>query len=203
LRASLAGGIFPHARTRRAATVILRTERLVLREFAPDDWAATHAYHRDPRYLRFYEREAVSERESQSFVAAFLLWQEERVRTKVQLAVTLAATGELIGNVGLRRAAAEEPVADTGYELAPAHWGRGYAGEAARAMLDWGFGVWGLERVHAHCVADNAASAAVLRRLGMREEARLRDHERFKGRFWDVLLFGILREEWPPSPAVA
>lgn len=181
--------------------MILRTERLVLREFAPADWAATHAYQTDPRYLRFYDREGVSEREAQSFVAAFLLWQEEPVRSRVQLAVTLAATGELVGNVGLRRDTPGEPVADAGYEIAPAHWGRGYATEAARAMLDWGFGVWGLERVHAHCLAENAASAAVLRRLGMREEGRLREHERFKGRFWDVLLFGILRAEWRPGAA--
>lgn len=178
--------------------MILRTERLVLREFAPEDWVATHAYHRDPRYLRFYDRDAIAERDSQSFVAAFLLWQEEPVRCRVQLAVTLADTGTLIGNVGLRRDAPGEPVADTGYELDPRHWGHGYATEAARAMLDWGFGVWGLERVHAHCIAENTASAAVLRRLGMREEARLREHERFRGRAWDVLLFGMLREEWPP-----
>jgi [ribosomal protein S5]-alanine N-acetyltransferase len=180
--------------------VILRTERLVLREFEFDEWRATYAYHNDPRYLRFYEREAVTERETQGFVAVFLRWQEEAVRGRVQLAVTLAGTGELVGNVGLRRHTPEEPVADHGFELDPAHWGRGYATEASRAMLEWGFGTWGLERVHAHCIAENRASAAVLRRVGMREEARLRDHEHFKGRHWDVLLFGILRSEWSPAP---
>lgn len=180
--------------------MILRTERLVLREFEPEDWAPTHAYHNDPRYLRYYEREAVTERETQGFVSVFLLWQEEAVRSRVQLAVTLAGSGELIGNVGLRRHTPEEPVADHGYELDPAHWGRGYATEASRAMLEWGFGTWGLERVHAHCIAENAASAAVLRRVGMREEARLREHERFRGRCWDVLLFGMLRDEWRPAP---
>ena len=187
----------------RHLAVILRTPRLVLREFTPDDWVATHAYHQDPRYLRFYDRERITERDSQSFVAAFLLWQEEQVRCRVQLAVMLAEDGALIGNVGVRRDAPGEPVADAGFELDPRFWGRGYATEAARALVDWGFGVWGLERVHAHCIADNEASAAVLRRLGMREEARLRDHEHFRGRAWDVLLFGILRSEWPAVPAAA
>jgi [ribosomal protein S5]-alanine N-acetyltransferase len=180
--------------------VILRTERLLLHEFAPEDWAATHAYQSDPRYLRFYEREEVTERQAQGMVNAFVLWQLEPVRSRVQLAVTLAATGELIGNVGVRKADPAEPVADHGYEIAPACWGRGYATEASRALLDWGFGVWGLERVHAHCIAENTASAAVLRRVGFRQEACLRDHERFKGRCWDVLLFGLLREEWSPAP---
>jgi [ribosomal protein S5]-alanine N-acetyltransferase len=179
--------------------VILRTERLVLREFAAEDWVASHAYQSDPRYLRFYEREAVDPDQARAVVRAFIAWQEEPVRTRVQLAVTLAADGRLVGNVGTRRDAPDEPVADLGFELDPAHWGRGYATEAARALVDWGFGVWGLRRMHAHCIAENAGSAAVLRRAGFRPEARLRHHERFKGRYWDVLLFGLLREEWAPS----
>ena len=180
--------------------MILRTPRLLLREFAPDDWEAAHAYQEDPRYLRFYERDAVTERQARAMVEAFVVWQLEPARSKVQLAVTLAETGELIGNVGVRRDHLGDPVADHGYEIAPVHWGRGYATAAASALLEWGFTHWGLERVHAHCIAENAASAAVLRKLGMREEARLRDHERFKGRCWDVLLFGMLREEWRPVP---
>jgi ribosomal-protein-alanine N-acetyltransferase len=179
--------------------VILRTERLVLRDFAADDWPAVFAYQNDPRYLRFYERESVTERQCQAFVYQFILWQGELPRVKAQLAITLADTGQVIGNVGVRRDNAEEPIADMGYELNPRHWRRGYASEAARAIVDFGFGAWGLERIHAHCVSDNAASARVLERVGMRLEARLRDHQHFKGRFWDVSLYGILRGEWEAS----
>jgi ribosomal-protein-alanine N-acetyltransferase len=183
--------------------LILRTERLVLREFTADDWAATFAYQADPRYLRFYEREGVTERQSQAMVHMFILWQGEQPRSRAQLAITLANTGELIGNVGVRRETAEDPVADMGFELSPEHWGRGYASEAARAMVDWGFGAWGLERIHAHCVSENAASARVLERAGLRLEARLRDHQFFKGRFWDLSLYGLLRAEWESSRAAA
>ena len=182
--------------------MILRTERLILREFTAGDWAATHAYQRDPRYLRLYERDEVTERQAQAMVYAFILWQGERPRSKAQLAITLAETGELIGNVGLRRDAPGDPLADMGYELAPGHWGLGYATEAARALVGWGFGAWGgLQRIHAHCLAANAASARVLLKLGMRPEVRLRDHQWFKDRYWDVILFGLLREEWVPSTA--
>jgi ribosomal-protein-alanine N-acetyltransferase len=180
--------------------VILRTPRLVLREFTAEDWSATHAYQRDPLYLRYYDRDGVSERQAKAMVYTFIVWQGEQPRTKAQLAITLADTGELIGNAGLRRDDADAPIADLGYELSPAHWGRGYATEAARAMVDMGFRTMpGLHRIHAHCIADNEASARVLLRAGLREEARLRDHQWFKDRFWDVLLFGMLREEWRPS----
>jgi ribosomal-protein-alanine N-acetyltransferase len=176
--------------------VILETERLVLREFRADDWMATFAYQNDPRYLRFYERDRVTERQCQALVYQFILWQGEQPRSRTQLAITLAGTGQLIGNVGVRRESAGDPVADMGFELHPEHWGQGYASEAARAMVDWGFGDWGLERIHAHCISENTGSARVLERAGMRLEARLRHHQFFKDRFWDISLYGILREEW-------
>lgn len=179
--------------------VILRTPRLILREFTADDWAATHAYQQDPRYLRYYDRDRVTERQAQAMIYSFIVWQGEQPRSKAQLAITLAKSGELIGNVGLRRDTAGDPVADMGYELSPTHWGRGFATEAARAIIDMGFGVWGgLERIHAHCIAENEASARVLRKAGLREEARLRHHQWFKERFWDVVFFGIMRGEWTP-----
>jgi len=178
--------------------LILRTERLILRELTADDWRATYAYQTDPRYLRFYDRDGITERQVQAFIYMLILWQGEQPRSKAQLAITLADTGELIGNVGLRRQAAGDPLADLGYELDPDHWGYGYATEAARAMVDWGFGEWGLHRIHAHCIAENEASARVLLRAGLRKEARLRQHQWFKGRFWDVVLFGMMRDEWTP-----
>ncbi len=176
--------------------LILRTERLILREFTADDWQATFAYENDPRYLRFYERDEVTERQCQALIYQFILWQGEQPREKAQLAITLADTGELVGNVGVRRESANEPVADMGFELSPDYWGRGYATEAARAMVDWGFGEWWLDRIHAHCVSENTASARVLQRVGMRLEVRLRDHQFFRGRFWDLSLYGLLRSEW-------
>ncbi len=180
--------------------MILRTPRLVLREFTADDWPAVNAYQQDPRYLRYYDRDGMPERQTQAMVQAFLVWQGERPRSKHQLAVTLAKSGELIGNVGLRRDHADDPLADMGYELSPTHWGRGLATEAVRAMVAWGFGEWaGLERIHAHCVAENEASARVLLKAGLRQEARLRDHQRFKDRFWDVLIFGMGRDDWTPA----
>jgi [ribosomal protein S5]-alanine N-acetyltransferase len=178
--------------------VILRTPRLILRELVAEDWQATYAYQQDARYLRFYDRDGVTPRLVQAFVYTCITWQGEEPRVRAQLAITLAETGELIGNVGVRREKPGDLMADMGYELAPEHWGRGYATEAARAMVDWGFGDCGLERIHAHCIADNEASARVLHKVGLRQEARLRDHQWFKGRFWDVVLFGMMRGEWTP-----
>jgi RimJ/RimL family protein N-acetyltransferase len=175
--------------------MLLQTERLLLREFVAEDWPAILAYQREPLYLRFDAWTARTEADVRSFVQRCRAWQQEIPRSKIQLAVTLRATGELIGNVGLRQATPGAQVAELGYELSPAHWGYGYATEAARAMLGMGFTTRSLHRIHAYCIAENMASVRVLEKLGMRCEGR-RQHEWFKGRWWDVLLYGILQGEW-------
>jgi RimJ/RimL family protein N-acetyltransferase len=174
----------------------ITTERLVLREFVADDWAAVLAYQSDPRYLRFYAWTDRSEAEVREFVQMFLVQQSERPRRRFQLAITLPEDGRLIGDCGIRRKPQNDWEAAIGFELAPEHWGRGYATEAALAMVDFGFRELGLRRVSSWCVADNAASARVLERVGMRLEGRLRENERFKGRWWDTLLYGLLESEW-------
>ena len=70
------------------------------------------------------------------------------------------------------------------------------ATEAARAMMRFGFAELGVHRIWAECVADNVASARVLDQLGMRREARFREHQWARGRWWDTLIYAILDHEW-------
>ena len=174
----------------------ITTERLLLREFVEDDWRAVLAYQRDPRYLRFYPWESRSEDEVRAFVRRFLDFQIDRPRTRYQLAVCLRGGGRLIGNCGVRLAHNGARVGDIGYELAPDEWGHGYATEAACAIVAFGFQELRLHRLWATCIAENAASARVMEKVGMRREGQLREHEWMKGRWWDSLLYGMLEHEW-------
>jgi RimJ/RimL family protein N-acetyltransferase len=132
----------------------------------------------------------------QEFVGMFLAHQQTQPRFKFQLAVVLRSSGELIGNCGIRKDFASAREADMGYELSPEHWGRGYATEAARAVLRFGFAELGVHRVWSCCVPENTASAHVLEKIGMRQEGHLREKEFFKDRWWDSLVFAILEDEW-------
>jgi RimJ/RimL family protein N-acetyltransferase len=173
-----------------------RTERLLLREFVPEDWRAVLAYQSDPRYLHFYPRFRTTELDARSLVARFVAWQHEEPRTKHQLALLLPGEDRLIGNCGLRLPGPEAHQAELGYELSPLYWGQGYATEAARAMVAFGFTHLNLHRIWASCVAENERSARVLERVGLRCEGRLREDQWMKGRWWDTLLYGILEHEW-------
>lgn len=176
--------------------MLLTTDRLVLREFRATDWPAVLAYQTDPLYLRYYEWTERTPEDVRGFVQRFMAQQQESPRLKFQLAIVLKATEQLIGNCGIRMGSADAREADIGYELAPQHWGQGYATEAARAMVQLGFTRFRLHRISAWCIAENVGSARVLEKLGMRQEGRLREKEYFKGRWWDMLLFAILDHEW-------
>lgn len=180
----------------------LTTARLRLREFTEADWPAVLGYQSDPRYLRLYAWTGRTEAEVRAFVGRFVAQQAEQPRRRFQLAITLPEAGRLIGNAGLRQDPERPWEAELGYELQPECWGRGYAAEAAAALLAFGFEALGLHRVAARCVADNTASARVLAKLGFRREGRLRDQDYYKDRWWDELCFGLLEPEWRgPRPA--
>ncbi len=181
----------------------IETERLVLREFGEEDWRAVLEYQRDPLYLRYYPWEDRSEADARAFVDMFRVWQTEQPRRRFQLVIARREDGGLIGNCGIRRKPNNEWEADVGYELSPRYWGCGYATEAGRAMVDFGFRELGLRRISSWCIADNVASARVLERLGFRQEGRLRSNEFFKSRWWDTLSYALLAEEWQCTPQSA
>ena len=179
--------------------MILTTERLRLREFVEGDWQAVLAYQADSSYIRYTPWTYRTEADVRQFVHWFIVWQEEQPRKKFQFAITLRGQERLIGNCGIRMRSPGAHEADIGYEFDSRYWGRGYATEAARAMLTLGFGTLGLHRIWAHCIAENVASARVLEKIGMRREGRLRENEWMKGRWWDTLVYAILDYEWERS----
>jgi RimJ/RimL family protein N-acetyltransferase len=115
----------------------------------------------------------------------------------VRFAVRLDGEG-LIGVVGLQRITRDRLRAELGYWIGVPWWGRGYATEAARAVVRYGFDELGLHKIHAHYVTRNPASGKVLERVGMQREGMLREEVRKWGRFEDVILCGILRSD--PRP---
>lgn len=114
---------------------------------------------------------------------------------KLWLAMTLRADGRQIGGIGLR---IEQPHrhAELGYWLGVSYWGHGYATEASREMLRYGFEDLGLQRIFATHFKHNPASGRVLKKIGMRYEGCQREHLLKWGQFVDSELYGILRREW-------
>jgi RimJ/RimL family protein N-acetyltransferase len=112
------------------------------------------------------------------------------------LAVLLADTGTLIGEVTLFWLSREHRAGEIGYVFHPGYGGQGYATEAARVMLGLGFDEFGLHRIVGRLDARNAASARVAERLGMRQEAHFVQNEFIKGEWTDEVVYALLTDEW-------
>ncbi|HEU5102742.1 MAG TPA: GNAT family N-acetyltransferase [Roseiflexaceae bacterium] len=85
------------------------------------------------------------------------------------------AERSLVGDIGFKGPPDDLATIEIGYSILPAFQGRGYASEAARALIAWGFAQAGVRRIVANCLADNAASIRVLQKAGMRQTGRDRD----------------------------
>jgi ribosomal-protein-alanine N-acetyltransferase len=101
----------------------------------------------------------------------------------------------LAGIVSLHQIDRDRLRAELGYWIGVPWWGKGYATEAARAVVRYGFDELGLHKIHAHYMTRNPASGKVLERIGMRQEGLLRDEVRKWGRFEDVVVCGVLRTD--------
>jgi acetylornithine deacetylase/succinyl-diaminopimelate desuccinylase-like protein len=86
--------------------------------------------------------------------------------------------------------------AEIGYWIGKPYWGRGYATEAAAAVLSYGFGALNLHRMHAYHYSRNPASGRVLQKIGMSHEGRAPGHIKKWGTHEDCELYGILRADW-------
>ena len=111
-------------------------------------------------------------------------------------AIQLKGEGGLVGTIGLRDIDSEHSQAELGFWIAVECWRKGYATEAARTVVAFGFEQLGLNRIYAHYMARNPASGRVLARIGMRSEGLLRQRVRKWGVFEDVVPMELLREEW-------
>jgi ribosomal-protein-alanine N-acetyltransferase len=146
----------------------IATARLLLRVPAAEDAEAIFAYASDvesTRYMSWPRHRALDD------TRAFLELAERGWRDDAVGAYLIERDGAVIGSTGLHPHAAQ--LAETGYILARAAWGHGYATEACRAMIDLGARL-GFVRVEAQCHASHLPSARVLEKAGMRFEGVLR-----------------------------
>ncbi len=176
-------------------SVVLKTERLILRHFEMEDADDLVRWVSDRRVAEMtsliphpYERSMAVE------------WLERVTRCDTDsghwvFAITLVESGELIGCIGLHRLQ-ELAIAEFGYWIGVPFWRRGYATEALKAVLRHGFETLKLRRIEAHHFTRNPASGREMEKAGMRREGtqRLRAHR--MGVLRDRICYGMIDEEW-------
>ncbi len=133
-----------------------------------------------------------SEADAQAFLSA--VEQRARDGASIVFAIVERETVALAGAMGLELDSHNNR-AELGYWVGVPYWGRGFATEAAREVLRYGFENLGLNRIYASHFGGNAASGKVLRKIGMRHEGCRRGHIVKWGRIIDLELYGVLRSD--------
>jgi ribosomal-protein-alanine N-acetyltransferase len=173
----------------------LNSPRLRLRPLTLHDADALFTIHSDPQFTRFWSSAPWTARAQ----AEALITQDQADLAQgehVRLGIERLDGGALLGTCTLFKIHPTNRRAELGYGLGPAHWGQGYAQEAVRALLGWGFGTLNLHRVEADIDPANTASAALLTRLGFQVEGRLRERWIVDGVVSDSAMYGLLAREW-------
>lgn len=181
--------------------LLLKTERLTIRDFEEDDW------------------QAIVQRTTQAEVARFMTWdvttwaEQTKVVAWIRDQGTLTLTtfnkhlefavekdAKVIGNIGFKRSSEVDQPAEIGWDFSREYWGQGYATEASAALMDWCFRNLELRRFISVCDARNTGSYKLMERLGMRREAHHLKGRFNKGEWVDDFVYAILKEEWLHRP---
>lgn len=175
----------------------IRTSRLLIRPMTSADADDLAVYQSDPEICRYLPFEPRSRDE---LVEKLARWSTALTLAGDgdywQLAIEAADAPGVVGDLYFCLRSTPDRAGEIGWTLHPAHHGRGYMTEAAGALLDLAFGALGLHRVRAVLDPRNTASAALCRRLGMRQEAHFVEDLWFKGEWGDTAVYAVLDREW-------
>ena len=180
------------------------TPRLLIRPLTPADADGLLAYRSVPDVCRYVPFEPQTREQLLERIAT--RWTQTELTAEgqvVTLGVQVKDTGALAGDVMLAWQSREHACGEIGAVFNPDLSGRGYATEALDALLRLGFEGLGLHRIIARIDERNDPSVRMVRRLGMRLEARLVENEWFKGEWSTELDFAMLAGEWQARAASA
>ena len=182
--------------TGEAPPVLLRGSSLLLRELRTEDVAAMHEIVGDRRVTDWLSFDARTLQETGEMLESAQKRRLLTPRTEYYVGMQ-APDGMLVGFIRLATDGAA--AAKVGYAVRHDAWGKGYATEALRLVLAFGFGQLELHRITAAVGPDNRGSLAVLRHVNFVHEGRLREHVFTNGSWRDSLLYSLLRHEWPKA----
>lgn len=178
-------------------TPTLRSDRVVLRPFTPDDTDAVFVLLSNPHVLRYWNEPPWTDyAQAERFTAMGNQIDEEDVR--VQLAIERIADGAFIGWCFLEDWDPHHRRATVGLCLDEKVWGQGFATEILPTLVQWAFDTLNLNRIETDIDPRNTAIARVLEKLGFVREGLLREDCIVNDEVCDSLVYGLLRREWKP-----
>ena len=172
----------------------ISTDRLILRRMTMKGAQDIFEYSRDPevaRHVLWTAQKHISEAKE------YVRYMTKRYRDDLPSSwgIIDKESGRLVGTIGYMAFSEENASVEIGYSLARWLWGKGMATEALRAVIDYTFEAMDINRIEAQHELTNPSSGRVMEKCGMKKEGILRQRLYNKGKFVDVALYSILRED--------
>jgi RimJ/RimL family protein N-acetyltransferase len=167
-----------------------------LRELVFDDWKAVHEYASQEKACIYQPWGPNRENETKAYVSTIIQDAMEVPRTRFAFAVTVQDGSKVIGAGDINIRDVENRSGEISYIINPVYWGKGYATETAKQLLEFGFNILKLHRIYATCDPRNVASSRVLEKIGMKYEGRMREVLLIRDGWRDSSLYSILEDEW-------
>ncbi|KAA3598107.1 MAG: N-acetyltransferase [Calditrichaeota bacterium] len=176
----------------------LKTKRLILRPYTLKDSKRVQLLAGDKEIARttLLIPHPYADGEAEKWISTHKSSFE--AKESVTFAIVSKESNLLIGGIGLTLSLNHER-AEMGYWLGKEFWNQGFTSEAGKALLDYGFSEFKLNRIDAHHFHNNPSSGKVLQKIGMKYEGRQAQYIKKWGKFLDILMYGILRVDWEKS----
>lgn len=177
-------------------STIIETDRIILREITMDDYQFLYDLETNEHSLK-YESDTVPTKEDvDKKLEKILNYIEDEDRTDYILLVERKEEKLPIGKVLLWQIAEHIDEWEVGWMIDYNHWGQGYASEAAKALLEFGFNQLGANRIVANCNDENLASERVMQKIGMTKEGVFRETRKLYDKMYGSCIYSILKREY-------
>ncbi|KIL51033.1 GNAT family N-acetyltransferase [Jeotgalibacillus campisalis] len=166
----------------------INTKRLKIREFREDDWRDLWIYSKNEKVMTYIPEGVMSKEAAKEFV-------EKNSGEKAEnYPIILRENDRLIGHLVFHPYFGDHTY-EIGWIMNPAYQRVGYASEAAKAILEYGFSELKLHRIIATCQPENKASFKVMEKIGMRKEGYFKQCIPHENGWWDEFYYAILADE--------
>jgi [ribosomal protein S5]-alanine N-acetyltransferase len=172
---------------------LIETERLKLRKIEDDDWALYQILYSNEDILAH-----VGPSVSEDVLKKYFSVNKDDTKQNKQytLIIEEKQSGVSVGSIGMYKIQHTFQRCEIGFMLLPDSWGKGYATEAAKAVVKYAFNELGLNRISAVSAITNIASHKVLEKVGFEREGCLRQNVILKDEYVDDYIFGMLKNEF-------
>ncbi len=168
--------------------MFIKSQRIVIREFEPHDWQAIYAYTSDKNVMKYIPEGVFSEEDAKNFVS-------KNMDDAKNFPVVLIDENILIGHMVFHPYFGKHTY-EIGWVFNPKYYNKGYASEAAQALLNYGFKDMQLHRIIATCQPQNIPSYKVMEKIGMRKEGYFKQCIPHGDDWWDEYYYAVLAKEW-------